>query len=68
MQWRLQPYAMAAATVCGGGCIRMWQRLQLYLAWGGGTSIWAKGSAAASPSRNESVSSRHTYVYGSSAA
>ena len=31
-------------------------------------SIWAKGSAAASPSRKESVSSRHTYVYGSSAA
>ena len=28
---RLQPYAAEAATVCGRGCDRMWQRLQPYV-------------------------------------
>ena len=30
--WRLQPYVMEDATVCNGGCNRVWLRLQPYVA------------------------------------
>ena len=56
MRWRLQPYAMEAATVCDGGCNRMRWRLQPYgrtsfsarLAEGAGRCRGAGGGSASS--------------------
>jgi hypothetical protein len=31
MWWRLQPYVVEAATLCGGGCDPVWWRLQPYV-------------------------------------